>query len=800
MKVCFNWLKEYVNLDGIPIKDFCSKMTMTGSKVETYEPVGIKCEKVVSGKVISIEKHLDAEKLVVCKLDVSENYGGILQIVTGAKNLATGNVVPVALHGSVLPGNIKIKKSSLRGVKSEGMMCSLTELGLSKEQFKDAPDDGIFILPEGTPVGKNINEIFKMDDYLIDFEITPNRPDCLSVIGLAREAAATFGKNLDLKEDPCENTGEDLQNINFNVEIKAPELCPYYSAKVITNIKIGESPEFIKKRLNLMGIKSINNVVDITNYVMLEYGQPLHAFDLSKIIGNSLNVRCAKEDEKLVILDGTELTLTSKDLVIADANAPVALAGIMGGLASGINSETTNIVLESANFNAVNIRRSSKFHNIRTEASARYEKGLSRGTCEPAMQRAIALIKKYCSTNCTKFSKLLKCESPCEDLVKIKLDINFINKFLNTSFEKLYIEEILGKLGFAFEGDNIIVPYYRKDVTNNYDIAEELARIYGYNNICSTTLSGTHFSKELDYVKFKTKLNTLMLALGVSEAVTSPFENPEFYQKMLLNEDDFSSKTIKILNPLGAETSLMRTLLEPSMLKCLANNFSQKNKEVKLFEIAKEYVKQNNDAELPDEIEKLVAAFYGKTIDFFEIKGILEEIFRNFGIENNVVFEKTKMVPYCHPGMCAEVKTKSNIYIGYVGKVHPLVCSNYELCENTFLFKLDVKTLFRIKQAKTVYKPLPLYPSAERDISLVCGEDVTVLELENAIKDSAGSILESFTLFDIYRGSQIAGGEKSIAFNLVFRAKNRTLKDGEIEESIKNIKSVLEKVGAKLRG
>ena len=793
MKLSFNWLKEYVNLDNISVKDFCTNMTMTGSKVETYESVGIECEKVVTGKVLSIEKHPDAEKLVICKLDVTENFGGILQIVTGAKNLKVGDIVPVALHGASLPNNIKIKKSNLRGKKSEGMMCSLGELGLNREgMFKDAVEDGIFVLPNDTEMGKDIKEVLKMDDYLIDFEITPNRPDCLSVIGLAREAAVTFDKDLILNEEEKNFCSNDL-NINFKLNLENSELCPYYSAKVIKGVKLGKSPDFIKKRLNLMGVKSINNVVDITNYVMLEYGQPLHAFDFSKINGNTINIRTANEDEKLTILDGTELNLNSSDLVIADENSPIALAGIMGGLASGISSETIDIVLESANFDAVNIRRSSKFHNIRTEASSRYEKGLPVENCKLAIKRACSLIKKYCSSENTSFSKTFECGKSDSEIVKINLDSEFINKFLNTSFSVSYIEKVLKSLGFVLEENEIVVPFYRKDVENKYDIAEEMARIYGYNNIKSTMLKGTHFSKSSDYLKFKNKISSLMLALGASETVTFPFENPDFYEKMLLDEKDFSENSVKIRNPLGLETSLMRVFAESSMLKILASNLSYGNKDAKFFEISKEYVKNLDKAKLPEEKEKLVAAFCGENVDFFYVKGILEELFIKLRLGDSIVFESIDEVVYCHPGICASIKTRSGLNLGYLGKLHPLVCKNYELSENVFLFKLDIKKIFKCKNENIKYKPLSHYPAVERDISLVCDESVTALMLENVIKASAGPSLESLTLFDIYRGNQIESDKKSMAFKLVFRDKSKTLKEETVENSIENIRMELEK-------
>lgn len=809
MKLSLNWLKEYVDLDeNLPLKDFCSEMTMTGSKVETYESEAESLEKVVTGKVLSIEKHPNAEKLVVCKVDVTENFGGVLTIATGAKNLKEGDIVPVALDGSTLPGGIKIKNSNLRGVTSEGMMCSLEEIGLRKEDYKDL-EEGIFVLPKGTELGVDIKKILGLDDALIDFEITPNRPDCLSVIGLAREASVTFGKNFKFKGQFLENKlnenqtndglQESLSEINddcsFSLRVDSKDLCPYYSARVISGIEIGESPEFIKKRLNLMGVKSINNVVDITNYVMLEYGQPLHAFDYEEISGSSIIVRRAEENEKLVILDGTELTLKNDDLIIADGKKPIALAGVMGGLASGIKSSTSAIVLESANFNPVSIRKSSKRHNIRTEASSRYEKGLPKENCILAMNRAVELFKKYCGFR--KISKVYASDDGINEIKKIDFKTDFVNKFLNINLTQEEMKKILLALGFSFKENEIIVPYFRKDVSNMYDISEEIARFYGYNNIKSTTLEGTHFSKSSDYEVFKKKVKNLMLGLGVTEILTSPFESPDFCEKLLLDEKDFENRVIKVKNPLGLETSLMRPLLESSVLKVLKNNFSYKNKEVYIFEIAKEYGYKEGSFE-PEEKEKLVAAFYGKSVDFFYIKGILEEFFRKINLLG-IDFSRESNLNYFHPGICAKINSKNGINFGVLGKINPLVLKKFGAPENTYLFKLDVNKIFKYRKKDIHYKEIPHCPAIERDISFSCDEDKSVEFFRNIIKTNAGEYLESLKLFDIYRGDQVVAGKKSLAFNLVFRAKNRTLKEKEVDSKVSNIMLEIEKNGGKIR-
>ena len=798
MKISLRWLKEYVDLDeNLSLKDFCNEMTMTGSKVETYEMQGGSLEKVVSGKVLSIEKHPNAEKLVICKVDVTEKFGGILTIVTGAKNLKKEDIVPVALNGSTLPGNIKIKTSNFRGIKSEGMMCSLEEIGLNKNDFKSL-EDGIFVLPKNTKLGINIKEILGIDDVVIDFEITPNRPDCLSIIGLAREAAVTFGKNFKFSKGLFKEQLLDLNEentFNFNLKLDAKKLCPYYSARIIEGVTIGESPEFIKKRLNLMGVKSINNVVDITNYVMLEYGQPLHAFDFKKIAKNSIIVRNAKESEKLVILDGTELTLKSEDLIIADGEKPIALAGVMGGLASGIKGSTNTIILESANFDPVSIRKSSKRHNIRTEASARYEKGLPKENCVLAMNRAIYLLKRYCG--CTNFSKVYQCGEDVNEIRRIEFKSDFVNKFLNVNLTSEDMKKILLELGFSFKENEITVPYFRKDVSNMYDIAEEIARFYGYNRIESTTLKGTHFSKTSDYENFKKQVKGLMLSLGVTEVLTSPFESPDFYEKLLLNEKDFDGKIIKVKNPLGLETSLMRPLLESSILKVLKNNFSYKNKKVSIFEIAKEYSFKDSTSN-PKEEEKLIAAFYGKCFGFFYVKGILEEFFRKINLLG-IDFSREKNLNYFHPGMCAKIDSKNGVNFGIFGKINPLVSKKFSIPENTFLFKLNMNNIFRYRKKDVTYKEVPHFPSIERDISLICCEDKSVEFFKSLIKSNAGKYIESIKLFDIYRGDQVEQGKKSLAFNLVFRAKDKTLKEKEIDDVMGAVIAKIGENGGKIR-
>ncbi len=792
MKVSFKWLKKYVSLPDVDIKEFCDAMTMSGSKVETYETVGMHLKNVVTGQVASIVKHPNAERLVVCKVDVTEKYGSMLQIVTGAKNFKVNDVVPVALDGAVLPENVKIKSSTLRGMKSEGMMCSLSELGLSN---KNIADEGIYIFSQGTEIGKDVNDILDLDDYIIDFEITPNRPDCLSVIGLAREAAATFRTKLIAFDESDFVVFEESNKSNLNLNVENSVLCPYYSARIIEGIVVGESPNFIKSRLRSMGVKSINNVVDITNFVMLEYGQPLHAFDYDCVHGKSIVARLAKEGERLITLDGTNLNLTPEDLVISDSVQPIALAGVMGGLDSGIKDSTRTVILESANFDPISIRKSSKRHNVRTEASSRYEKGLPKENCVFAMNRACYLLKKYCQCSCA--SKVYEVGTNKSKKVEITLDTRFVNKFLNINLSLDEMKSILERLGFVLEKNKVTVPYFRADVNNQYDIAEEIARFYGYNNIISTTLKGTSFSKTTKYDSFKEKVCFIMQGLGLTEILTSPFESPDFYEKLLLDKEDHERGTVGISNPLGLETSLMRPFLESSLLKVLRNNFNYKNTEVKCFEIAKIY-KLEESSSKPQEIEHLIAGFYGDNIDFFYIKGILEELFRKLNIRD-FRFTNESKYHFLHPGICARVFSRDSSNFGYAGKIHPSVAQNYELPSNTYLFNIDIDQIFKYSDKEITYERIPNYPTIVRDVSLTCDEDLTVEFLETLIKDYASSKLVGTELFDIYRGPQIPKNKKSLAFRLIFRAKDRTLTEEEVNESFNKMLSALKGAGIELR-
>lgn len=786
------WLGDFLDTsDFNNIKNFCEKMTMSGSKVEKYEVEGELLNKVVVGKVLSIEKHPDADKLVICKVDVGGESP--IQIVTGAKNLKVNDLVPVALDGSTLTDGTKIKKGKLRGVLSQGMMCSLKELGLTKNDFPSAIEDGIFVLNEPLKLGQDIKEVLGFNDIKIEFEITPNRPDCLSVLGLAREACATFNKPLKVHEPIVKAECDD--DIPLTIENLEPQLCPYYSARVVRNVKIGPSPKFIRERLRAMGVRPINNIVDITNFVMLEYGQPMHAFDLKNIKGNKIQIRLASSGEKIKTLDGIERNLTNNNLIIANSEEPMAIAGVMGGEFSGITDDTVDVVFESANFSGPCVRATSKEHNLRTDSSSLFEKGLDKNMCSKALLRALELVE---TLNIGEVCKKTYLEGTLDGKKnKINVDCGFINKFLNINLLDEQIYNILRKIGCEINGNEALIPTYRNDLKTNYDLAEEVARFYGYDNIPSTNLKGSSFGYYTDKQLFENKLKQSMLALGASEAMTYTFISPKHYEKLLLLKEDALEKSVKIANPLGEDTSIMRVTAVPSMLDILSKNYNNKNSNVKLFEVATEYIKTED--ELPIERQKLIAGFYGDDVDFFVVKGILEELFRKIKLkEYDVKRISQEEAPYYHPGRAAKFLIDSKT-IGMLGEIHPTVLENYNIKTKVYIFELLVDSLYENADFNVEFTKIPKFPSVNRDLALICDEDIAVLDLKKIIINNAGSILESVELFDVYRGEQVEENKKSVAFNLVFRSKTSTLSDEQVNAAIKKIIKAYEKVGISLR-
>ena len=794
MNLSLKWLKEFVDIGEIAPRDFSEAITMSGSKVEMYEKEGGLIENIVVGQVLSIEKHPDADKLVVCQVDVGEKK---VQIVTAAKNLTVGDFVPVCLDKSKLYDGTPIKKGKLRGVLSEGMFCSVAELGITVHDFPYAVQDGIFVLqhdPDLKPViGMDIKEAVGLNDIKVEFEITSNRPDCFSVIGLAREAAATFDKELTLHTPQVKPTGKSCEGM-LSVEIHNPELCPIYCARIVENVRVKPSPLWLRERLRAMGVRPINNIVDITNYVMLEYGQPMHAFDLRFIKDGKINIRLSKDSEKITTLDGIERNLSDNNLVIADAEKPVAIAGVMGGEYSGIMDDTVTIVFESANFLGSSVRLTAKEHGMRTDASSRFEKGLDPNACLPALERACELVQLLDAGDVLDGVIM---DDRAEKLpVKIKFEPEWINHFLNTDISAEQMTSILEKLECKIENGDIIIPTFRPDLQHKADIAEEIARFYGYNEIPSTAIKGGAQGKYSVRQKFDMMITDTLIARGVNEIMTYSFISPKYYSKVMMPEDHPLRNSVVISNPLGEDTSIMRTTALPSMLEILAKNYNNRNEYAYLFEIAKEYIPTTPDT-LPVEKNVLTAGFYGEGVDFFKVKGIAEQVLCRCGIKQYDIKADSEQFGY-HPGRCAVLSVKGE-QLGVIGEIHPKVRENYGIGTRVFCFSLNVDTMFKYAELEKHYTPLPKYPAVTRDLALICNKDIPVLELETAIKDGAGKYLESVKLFDVYQGKQIMPGKKSVAFSLTLRSSEGTLTDEQANSAINKAIKSLEKVGAVLR-
>ena len=786
MNLSKNWLKSYIDLGNITDKEYASAMTMSGSKVEGFENIGEKIQKVVVGKILEVEKHPNADKLVVCKVDVGDEC---LQIVTGASNVNAGDLVPVCLNGGRLPDGTVIKKGKLRGVESNGMLCSLSELGLTVSDFPYAIEDGIFILQEDCEVGQDIREVLGLNDTIFEFEITSNRPDCLSVIGLARETAATFGLKANIKEPVVKGTKGTNINDMLKVKVKDPDLCQRYCARAVKNVKIEPSPKWIRERLRHSGVRPINNIVDITNYVMLEYGQPMHAFDASYIEGGEIIVRRAKEGETIVTLDEQERKLDPSMLLIADAKKPIALAGIMGGLNSEIIDSTTTVIFESANFDAATVRRGSKKVGLRTESSSRFEKGLDPNIALLAINRACELIEML---NCGEVVEgIIDIRNIKERKTTLKLDVQYINKFLGSNISRERMVEILESLNFTVDADNNInIPTFRTDIEYIADIAEEIARIYGYNNIPSTIFKGP--TMEGGYTrdqKIERKVSDLLVSLGLSEIYSYTFISPKSYDKLMLPADSPIRKSVVISNPLGEDTSVMRTTILSSMLEILSNNYNHRNPAAALFEIGKVFIPDINPENLPNENKKVAIGMYGNG-DFYNLKGIIVEALSALGIDN-LKFSKYTENQIFHPGRCAAIY-KDNTYIGIMGELHPLVAENYEIGVPVYIAELDFESLASLYSSDKEYKPLPKYPAVTRDIAVLCNDSLEVAEIENIIINVTGKLLDNLSLFDVYKGSQIEAGKKSVAYSIKLRAEDRTLTDNEIDNIMNKIIKRLE--------
>mgnify|MGYP001658934328 FL=1 len=792
MKLSREWLGEYTTI-GAPDKEYCDAMTMSGSKVEGWEVTGSEISRVVVGRVLSMERHTNSDHMWVCKIDVGGERE--LQIVTGAQNVNIGDLVPVALDGSTLPGGKEIHTGKLRGELSEGMLCSLGELGLEQRDFPYAIEDGIFILEEDCLPGDDIREVCGLNDSVVEFEITNNRPDCLSVRGLARESACTFHTPLTFAE-PTVTAGHGDIHEKLSVEIKDAELCPRYTARMVKNIKIAPSPKWMRRRLRASGVRPINNIVDITNYVMLEYGQPMHAFDYACLHDGKIIVRRAEEGESLRTLDGNDHALTPGMLVIADPEGPVALAGVMGGANSEITDETTTIVFESANFLGHSIRKTAIALGMRTDASGRFEKGLDLFATVPAVDRACELVEMLGAGEV--FDGTIDVLAKEPETTFIELDDKRINALLGTDIPREFMTDTLTSLGFELNGNTLTVPSWRGDCTMLADIAEECARFWGYDKIEATDIRGAAtqggYSEKTLFVR---KLGTACRAMGYTEVMTYSFVSPSSLDKIKVPADSPLRDNYRILNPLGEDTSVMRTTALPSMLGVLSTNLSRRNMEAKLYEMATVYKKQPGKV-LADERTVLTLGAYGGDVDFFALKGAVEALLCAARTPDVRFTADTETAAF-HPGRCAAVWS-GDTRLGTLGQIHPDVCAAYGLDGATYCAEIDVVLLHDLEGAEPVYTPLPRFPAITRDIAVVCDVSVPVGELTECIRKAEKNVLRGVKLFDVYTGVGIPEGKKSVAFSLTLRSDDGTLTDDHAEEAVRAVLDALrESFGAVIR-
>ncbi len=794
MKVPISWLKDYVDINCSP-KEYADAMTMSGSKVEGVENTGEEIQKVVVAQIISIEKHPDADKLVVCQVDIGDEK---IQIVTGANNISKGDYIPVAVNGAKLPGGFKIKKTKLRGIKSNGMMCSIGELGLTKEEMPNAPEDGILILEKSYPLGKDIREILGLNENIVEFEITSNRPDCLSVLGLARESAVTFGKPFNMPVVHVEEIGEDA-NDYASVEVLDTDLCPRYAARIIKNVKIEPSPVWMQNKLRACGVRAINNIVDITNYVMLEFGQPMHAFDLNYLEGNKIIVRRAEDGEVIRTLDDQERKLDNSMLVIADEEKAVAVAGVMGGENSEVTENTKTILFESANFLGTSVRLTAKKLGLRTEASGRFEKGLDVNNVVAALDRACQLISELGAGKVV--SGIIDVNNSNQEPIALPLRPEKINEFLGTNISKEFMIDVFEKLAFTVDGENMMVtaPSFRPDIESEADLAEEVARIYGYDKIEPTLLNGeaTQGGKN-EKQGIEDQVIHCLLGQGLSEVMTYSFTNPKVFDALNIPEDSELRNVVKITNPLGEENSIMRTTTLSGILEVLGRNYNRRAEQVRLFELGSIYLPKSLPIqELPNEELKVTMGMYGN-VDFYDLKGVTEELLYTLGIQNYDVVSCTDN-PSFHPGRTAALMMNGQEF-GIIGEIHPTVLENYEMDTKAYVGILDFDTLLNNYNEVSRYTPLPKYPAITRDIAMLVKDEILVKQIEDIIKKCSGKLLEDIKLFDVYKGKQIPNGMKSVAYSITYRASDRTLTDEDINKVFnKMLKQLKTDLDAQLR-
>ncbi len=795
MKLNRNWINEdFVDLSHVSDKEFVETMTVAGQKVETYERMDAEIKNVVVGKVLSIVRHENSDHMWVCQVDVGKEDP--VQIVTGAQNVHEGDLVPAALHNSWLPGGIHITKGKLRGVPSNGMLCSLKELDLTLNDFPYAIEDGIWILEEDCKPGDDINEVIGNNDTVVDFEITNNRPDCYSIIGLAREAAAAFNLPMRHHEPVVKGGAEGTLPELLDVEVPAEDLCSRYTARMVRNVKIAPSPKWLRQRLRANGVRPINNIVDITNYVMLEYGQPMHAFDYRYVSSGVIVVRRSVEGETLTTLDGTVRELKPGMLVIADGEKPIGLAGIMGGENSEIVGDTVDVVFESANFNGTSIRQTALALGMRTEASGKFEKNIDPLLTVPAVNRACELVELLGAGEV--MDGMIDILNSIPQPRELTLEPERINALLGTDISEADMVEYLRRLEIPVEGRTIKVPSFRPDLVQTADIAEEVGRLYGYNNIPTTAFrSATAEGGYTGTMVLENKTGALCRALGYSEILTYSFVSPSTFDMIRLPADSPLRKPLRIQNPLGEDASVMRTIALPSMLSILSRNNAYHNAACKLYELAKVYLPKEGQT-LPDEPKHLLLGTYGENEDFFTLKGEIEAILKGMNVKP-AAYTAVKDDPSYHPGRCARI-TVDSINVGVFGQVHPLVTKNYGIDSEVYAAELDFTALSTLLLPAATYHPLPKYPAVSRDIAVVCEEETTVAELEACIRSAGGKLLRDVRLFDIYRGKGIDIGKKSVAFSLTLRADDRTLTDSDSDGVISAVLAKLESIlGAKLR-
>lgn len=793
MNLPMSWLNDYMDINVTP-KEYSDRMTMSGSKVEGFENMGENVQNVVAGKVLTCEDHPDSDHLHVCTVDAGT--GEILQIVCGAPNVKAGIIVPTALVGATLPDG-KIKKGKLRGVESFGMLCSHDELGITEDMLGYEPEYGILILPDDTPVGKDIRDIFGMNETVVEFEITSNRPDCFSIIGLARETAATFDKKFTIPEVKFTEGGENIAD-TISVDVLDKDKCQRYCARMVKNVKIGPSPSWMQKRLRACGVRPINNIVDITNYVLLEYGQPMHAFDLRDLEDNKIIVRRAENGEVIKTLDEQDRTLTNDDLVIADGKKAVAIAGVMGGFNSEVKDDTTTVIFESATFEASSVRLTAQRVGLRTEASSRYEKGLDYNNTVPAVERACQLVEELgCGENT---SGMIDVMGNVTDMKTLPFRPEKINAFLGTNisteqmvkyFDALEIKTYLDKM-------TVTPPSFRPDLEGEADIAEEVARFCGYDKIPVTLLSGeATCGKKTNRQAAQDDINKILTALGMYEIYTYTFTSPSVFDKLSVPADSKLRNAVKISNPLGEDTSIMRTTTIASMLDILSRNYNYRNAAARLFEIGKIFT-PTEEGKLPDEPLKITIGIYGDKADFYDIKGICEEMFRSLNVQN-VKYEAVTDNPTFHPGRCAKISAGGKT-LGLIGEIHPAVGRKYGIETPVYIGELDFENVFLNIGTDVKFKELPKYPAVTRDIAMLVDKTVPVADIEEVVKKASGKLLESINLFDVYEGEQIPEGKKSVAYSAVYRALDRSLTGDEVQKVFdKVLKNLENQLGAQLR-